>query len=368
MADICITSPRSEAVEVLHTALSERGLEVSLGSHPTCPCHTLVQGGPVTDQAVLVDLARKLGAKRVVVVQQQAATWNVTETLGGRILYVDLPARGETAALMALVDLLAAPFGAMVAADPATAALVAMARRVARFDVSVFINGPTGSGKEVLSRFIHDGSPRSGKPFIAINCAAIPESMLEAILFGYEKGAFTGATSPNKGYIRAACSGTLLLDEISELPLGLQAKLLRVLQEKVVTPLGSQTETSVDIRIIATSNRHMASEVTKGNFREDLYYRLNVFPLQTQPLAARPRDIPVLARAMLRRHGAGQPVKLLSEAASAVLMAHDWPGNVRELENVMQRALVLSEGMEIGVEHIMLLTGSEPSLPLYAAA
>jgi two-component system response regulator FlrC len=366
MADICITAPRFDAAEALHAALSERGLEVCLGFRPTC--HTLVQGGPVTDQAALVELARKLGAKRVVVVGQKAAAWGVSETLGGRILHVDLPAKDETAALLALADLLAAPFGAMVAADPATASLVAMARRVARFDVSVFINGPTGSGKEVLSRFIHDASPRAGQPFVAINCAAIPESMLEAILFGYEKGAFTGATAPNKGYIRAACGGTLLLDEISELPLGLQAKLLRVLQEKVVTPLGSQTETPVDIRIIATSNRHMASEVARGTFREDLYYRLNVFPLQTLPLAARRRDIPVLARAMLRRHGAGHPVKLLSEAASAVLMAHDWPGNVRELENVMQRALVLAEGPEIGPEHIMLLTGAEPSLPLRAAA
>lgn len=365
MADICITAPRFEAAEALRMALADRGLDVSLGFRPTC--HTLVQGGPVTDQAALVDLARKLGAKRVVVVRQEAEAWAVTETLGGRILHVDLPAGDDGAALLALADLLASPFSAMVASDPSTAALVSMARRVARFDVSVFINGPTGSGKEVLSRFIHDASPRAEKPFIAINCAAIPENMLEALLFGYEKGAFTGATAPNKGYIRAACGGTLLLDEISELPLGLQAKLLRVLQEKVVTPLGSQTETPVDIRVIATSNRHMASEVAKGTFREDLFYRLNVFPLQTQPLAARPKDIPVLARAMLRRHSAKVPAPLLSEAACAVLLAHDWPGNVRELENVMQRALVLAEGVTIGAEHIMLLTGAEPGLPARAA-
>ena len=362
MADICITAPRFDAAEALCGFLSERGLDVSLGFRPTC--HTLVQGGPVTDQTALVDLARKLGAKRVVVVNADAEAWGITEALGGRVLHVDLPccaaAPAQDSALMALVDLLAAPFSAMVLADPSTAPLQEMARRVARFDVSVFINGPTGSGKEVLSRFIHDASPRADKPFIAINCAAIPENMLEAILFGYEKGAFTGATAPNKGYIRAACGGTLLLDEISELPLGLQAKLLRVLQEKVVTPLGSQTETPVDIRIIATSNRHMASEVAKGTFREDLFYRLNVFPLQTLPLAARPKDIPVLARAMLRRHSAKVPAPLLSEAACAVLLAHDWPGNVRELENVMQRALVLAEGAEIGPEHIMLLSDAAP--------
>lgn len=365
MADICITAPSFTAAEALFEALAQRGLDIVRDADHGC--HTLVQGGSLTDQAALVEQARKLGAKRVVVVATGATAWSVTEALGGRVLNVELPAKGERAALLALADLLAAPFGAMVVADPSTASLVAMARRVARFDVSVFINGPTGSGKEVLSRFIHDASPRADKPFIAINCAAIPESMLEAILFGYEKGAFTGATAPNKGYIRAACGGTLMLDEISELPLGLQAKLLRVLQEKVVTPLGSQTETPVDIRIIATSNRHMTSEVAKGTFREDLYYRLNVFPLQTLPLAARPKDIPVLARAMLRRHGAGHPVKLLSEAAAAVLMAHDWPGNVRELENVMQRALVLAEEAEIEPEHIMLLTEAVPESSAQAA-
>ena len=363
MADICITAPRFDVAKALWSSLSERGLDVSLGFRPTC--HTLVQGGPVTDQTALVDLARKLGAKRVVVITPNADAWGVSETLGGRILHVDLPRLAaeptRDAALMALVDLLAAPFSALVGADPSTGSLVEMARRVARFDVSVFINGPTGSGKEVLSRFIHDASPRAGKPFIAINCAAIPENMLEAILFGYEKGAFTGATAPNKGYIRAACGGTLLLDEISELPLGLQAKLLRVLQEKVVTPLGSQTETPVDVRIIATSNRHMASEVAKGTFREDLFYRLNVFPLQTLPLSARPKDIPVLARAMLRRHCATMPTPLLSDAACRLLQAHSWPGNVRELENVMQRALVLAEGDVIEAEHIMLLTGAMPT-------
>ncbi len=369
MSDVCITAPHFDAAKLVWSSLSDRGLDVSLGYRPTC--HTLVQGGPVTDQKALVDMARKLGAKRVVVVNADAKAWAVTETLGGRILQVDLPPcesdPEQDGALMALVDLLAAPFSAMLAADPSTASLVEMARRVARFDVSVFINGPTGSGKEVLSRFIHDSSPRAGKPFIAINCAAIPENMLEAILFGHEKGAFTGASAPNKGYIRAACGGTLLLDEISELPLGLQAKLLRVLQEKVVTPLGSQTETPVDIRIIATSNRHMASEVAKGQFREDLFYRLNVFPLQTLPLAARPKDIPVLARAMLRRHCAEVPTPLLSDAACKVLLAHDWPGNVRELENVMQRALVLVEGPVIGPEHIMLLTDALPVPAAHAA-
>ena len=180
--------------------------------------------------------------------------------------------------------------------------------------------------------------------------------MLEALLFGHEKGAFTGANTANKGYLRAADGGTLLLDEISEMPMALQAKLLRVIQEKVVTPLGSQTEAAVDVRILATSNRDMEAEIARGTFREDLYYRLNVFPLETLALSARPQDVPVLAQAMLRRHTPeGLPTPLLSPEACDILAGHSWPGNVRELENVMQRALVLADGMVIAPEHIMLV-------------
>jgi two-component system response regulator FlrC len=358
MADICITAPEFPQLNGLVALLKARRLRVRLGFHPTC--HTLLQPGPLKDQRALVDLARKLGAKRIVVLDPAAETWQTREDLGGRMIHVGLPQTGlpylRDATLMMLADLLAEPFGAMVAADPATGNLLDMARRVARFDVSVFINGPTGSGKEVLSRLIHSASPRADKPFIALNCAAIPENMLEAILFGHEKGAFTGATTPNKGFIRAADGGTLLLDEISEMPLALQAKLLRVLQEKVVTPIGSQTETPVDIRILATSNRDMEHEIAKGAFREDLYYRLNVFPLETLPLAARAQDIPVLAQAMLRRYTPdGVQTPFLSPKALNMLAAHPWPGNVRELENVMQRALVLADGAEIAPEHIMLV-------------
>ena len=206
----------------------------------------------------------------------------------------------------------------------------------------MFINGPTGTGKEVLSRFIHKNSRRSEKPFVGINCAAIPENMLEAILFGHEKGAFTGASTSNKGIFRAADTGTLLLDEISEMPLSLQAKLLRVLQEKIVTPLGSQQEIPVDVRVIATTNRSMMEEIKQNKFREDLYYRLNVFPLLTKSLAERKDDIIPIATNLLTRH-----IKELSEIpyiehnAIKALLDYNWPGNVRELENVIQRALVL---------------------------
>ena len=357
MADICITTPGFAQAKALVTLLKARRINVHSGYQPTC--HTLIQGAPVTDQRALVELARKLGAKRIVIVNGAASQFDVQPEMGGRLLRVSLPqsdlAPLRDAALMMLADLLAAPFGAMVAADPATGALLDMARRVARFDVSVFINGPTGSGKEVLSRLIHAASPRAEAPFIAINCAAIPENMLEALLFGHEKGAFTGANTANKGYLRAADGGTLLLDEISEMPLALQAKLLRVIQERVVTPLGSQTETPVNVRIVATSNRDMEAEIKRGTFREDLYYRLCVFPLETLPLAARADDITVLAQAMLARHTPeGEQAPLLSAAACDLLAAHGWPGNVRELENVMQRALVLADGGEIAPQHIML--------------
>ncbi|WP_412563330.1 sigma 54-interacting transcriptional regulator [Thalassobius sp. MITS945101] len=311
-------------------------------------------------QSGLVAAARTLGITQLVIVQP-GASFEVTSELGGRMQRVVLPLRGSarpplyTPSLLALTDLIAAPHGGMVAAADSTGALMDLAARVAQTDVTVFINGPTGSGKEVLSQLIHDRSPRAGKPFVAVNCAAIPENMLEAMLFGHEKGAFTGASTANRGIFRAADGGTLLLDEISEMPLGLQAKLLRVLQEKKVTPLGSQKEESVDVRVIATSNRDMLAEVEAGNFREDLYYRLNVFPLATQELAARPDDIPALATAMIRRHTPeGATLPLLSEEAVATLVEYKWPGNVRELENVVQRALVLRTGDVVSAADIML--------------
>ena len=376
MTDICII-PAFPQADALVDLLSRRRIEIGFEDADTC--HTLVVGAPSTQDAVqhkaLVEKARKMGAKQIVIIDGAATELTRTEEMGGRLVRIGLPTSDkdvlENAALMMVADQLATPFGAMVAADPSTGNLIDMARRVAKFDISVFINGPTGSGKEVLSRLIHENSNRADKPFVAINCAAIPENMLEAILFGHEKGAFTGANAANKGIIRAADGGTLLLDEISEMPLALQAKLLRVLQEKVVTPLGSQIETPVDIRVLATSNRDMEAEIAKGTFREDLYYRLNVFPLETMELAARPQDIPVLAQAMLRNHTVvGQETPLLAPEAIKLLTAHQWPGNVRELENVMQRALVLTTGTEIQPEHIMLVARANaiPAAPVMATA
>ena len=222
---------------------------------------------------------------------------------------------------------------------------------------TVLVTGETGTGKELIAQAIHQNSDRSRGPFVPVHCAALPSNLLESELFGHEKGAFTGASTSNKGIFRAADTGTLLLDEISEMPLSLQAKLLRVLQEKIVTPLGSQQEIPVDVRVIATTNRSMMEEIKQNKFREDLYYRLNVFPLLTKSLAERKDDIVPIATNLLTRH-----IKELSEIpyielnAIKALLNYNWPGNVRELENVIQRALVLCSNKTISELDIIVDT------------
>ncbi len=241
--------------------------------------------------------------------------------------------------------------GDLVAADPRTRELADLAARVARSEATVMISGESGTGKEVFARFVHQNSLRAEGPFVAINCAAIPENMLEAMLFGYEKGAFTGAYEARAGKFEQAKGGTLLLDEISEMDLALQAKLLRVLQEREVERLGGRKLISLDVRVLATSNRNLREEVDQGRFREDLFYRLNVFPLHIPPLYERPGDILPLTRRCIERHNQGQAAAL-SREAEGVLLAHSWPGNVRELDNVVQRALILSRGGPIKASDI----------------
>jgi two-component system response regulator FlrC len=242
-----------------------------------------------------------------------------------------------------------------VAEDPHTRNLLALAARVAESDATVMLSGESGTGKEVFARYIHQHSPRATKPFIAINCAAIPENLLEATLFGYEKGAFTGAQAAQPGKFEQAQGGTILLDEISEMPLGLQAKLLRVLQEREVERVGGKKPVALDIRVLATSNRDMLKEVAAGRFREDLYYRLNVFPIAIPALRERPGDIPPLARHFLARHAARlQRQVRFSPEAEALLARYGWPGNVRELENTMHRVLILTQGGMVSAETIRL--------------
>jgi two-component system response regulator FlrC len=258
----------------------------------------------------------------------------------------------EPKTLLALVDrhalgcVTATEQDGPVALEPASVQLLELATRVAQSDSTVLITGESGTGKEVLARFIHQQSPRAAKPFIAINCAAIPDNMLEATLFGHEKGSFTGAIASAPGKFELAEGGTILLDEISEMPQGLQAKLLRVLQEREVERVGGRKPISLDIRVLATSNRDLAGEVAAGRFREDLYYRLSVFPLAWQPLRERPADILPLAERLLAKHVKKMnhaPIRL-SPQAQASLVSHAWPGNVRELDNALQRALILQQG------------------------
>jgi two-component system response regulator FlrC len=248
-----------------------------------------------------------------------------------------------------------APAAGVVAVDAKTRATLLLAARVARADATVLLTGESGVGKEVFAHYIHDQSLRSAGAFVAINCAAIPDNLLEATLFGYERGAFTGAQTAQAGKFEQANGGTLLLDEISEMPLGLQAKLLRVLQEREVERVGGKKPVALDIRVLATSNRDMAEAVRAGRFREDLFYRLNVFPLEIPPLRERPGDIVPLARKLLSElaTSARQAAKFTA-AAEARLLAYAWPGNVRELQSVVQRALILATDELIDAEELPL--------------
>ncbi|ABC31873.1 sigma 54-dependent transcriptional activator containing CheY-like receiver domain [Hahella chejuensis KCTC 2396] len=243
-----------------------------------------------------------------------------------------------------------------VAVDGASKRIFQLAQRVAMTDSTVLISGESGTGKEVLARYIHRKSARKNAPFVAINCAAIPENMLEAILFGHEKGAFTGAYASMPGKFEQADGGTILLDEISEMDLGLQAKLLRVLQEREVERIGGRKSIRLDVRVLATTNRDLKTYVQEGRFREDLYYRLSVFPIHWRPLRERRADIVPLAEHLLANHA--QKMKLsfvrFDDSARQALYNHDWPGNVRELDNAIQRALILQQNGQITAADVCL--------------
>ena len=241
-----------------------------------------------------------------------------------------------------------------------------MAESVATSRASVLITGESGTGKELLARFIHAKSPRALRRFVALNCAAVPEGLLESELFGFEKGAFTGADQRKPGKFEQAHESTFLLDEVSEMPLILQAKLLRVIQEGEVERLGGTAPVKVNVRLIATTNRSLEKMVKEGGFREDLYYRLNVIPLQVPPLRARPLDLEMLARHFVASscEENGLPPKILGASALQKLQAGRWPGNVRELQNVIERSVLLTSGQEIQAEHILVSESeAEPAAP-----
>ena len=304
----------------------------------------------------LVAFARQAKLTKIIIIanDNKCNVIDIKEELGGALKRINVADFADQYSLELIFNT-CCPNLSFSAGDEKTYELLSLARRVAGTDVTVFINGPTGSGKEVLANYLHENSNRKCEPFVAVNCAAIPENMLEAILFGHEKGAFTGASNANKGIFRAADKGTLLLDEISEMPLSLQAKLLRVLQERKVTPVGGQRDIDVDVRVLATSNRDMAHEVNQSRFREDLYYRLNVFPLQTRNLSSRKDDILPISIKILDKHNQeNKSAPYLTSKARELLLNHNWPGNVRELENTLQRALVLCNENIIDETSIMI--------------
>ena len=304
----------------------------------------------------LVSVARQAKLSKIIIIGDDSKIngIEIKDELGGAVKRITVADYNDQYTLELIFNS-CCPNISFSAGDTKTYELLSLARRVAGTDVTVFINGPTGSGKEVLANYLHENSIRKEEPFVAVNCAAIPENMLEAILFGHEKGAFTGASNANKGIFRAADKGTLLLDEISEMPLSLQAKLLRVLQERKVTPVGGQRDIDVDVRVLATSNRDMAYEVNQSRFREDLYYRLNVFPLQTRNLSSRKDDILPISLKILDKHNhLSKTIPYITSDARDLLLNHNWPGNVRELENTLQRALVLCKDNIIDGSSIMI--------------
>jgi DNA-binding NtrC family response regulator len=272
--------------------------------------------------------------------------------------FIPLPPDAELIA--AVLEAVAEESSDLIVVDPAMKKVIALADQVAASEASILITGESGVGKEVIARRLHQRSRRADKPFISINCAAIPENLLESELFGHEKGAFTGAVARRIGKFEEADGGTILLDEISEMDVRLQAKLLRVLQERVVDRVGGAKPVKIDIRVLATSNRNLKEEVRKGAFREDLLYRLNVVSLEAPPLRARPQDIVPLAEHFCRKYAAlnGMPQRPLSEGARLAIQAARWPGNVRELENAMHRAVLLAVGDRIDLDAVRLSEAS----------
>ena len=249
--------------------------------------------------------------------------------------------------------------------NPAMRRVLMLAEGVAAAPTTVLLCGESGTGKEVLARFIHEASPRASRPFVAVNCAAIPAALMESELFGHEKGAFSGATSEKRGHFEMAAGGTILLDEVSELPFELQAKLLRVLQERQVVRVGGSKTIELDVRVIATTNKDLGEMVRQGTFRQDLFYRVNVFPITIPALRSRIEDLPDLCRALVGRLAVrlGRPVPRISEAAVAALAAHDFPGNVRELQNLLERALVMTDGPVLHADALLFdrLNNDTPS-------
>jgi len=360
---IIIDENNKEFASEIQTVLRGRGVD------STIFCDSLIDSGVRSDKVFvssasantdlksdknLIPFLKKNGFKRAVILEWNANTFSVEGLLNGAISICKVPVSVNDKSslkyfyLNYFIESIVKSIPNLPCVDDKSVKLTALVRKIATTDATVLVNGPTGTGKELVSNLVHHFSNRRENAFVAVNCAAIPDQMLESMLFGHEKGAFTGAVQPNKGLLRAADQGTVLLDEISEMPLTLQAKLLRVIQEKKVMPIGTSQEINVDVRIVATTNRNMLEEVKKGNFREDLYYRLNVFPVNTLHLSERRSDVPSIVANMLYKMDLDydEKTKICSEAL-VQLENYNWPGNVRELHNVIQRAKILCSNGEI---------------------
>ena len=369
MTNFLIDSGDNTFTKSICSALNKRGVEWSILDDEVCSNtiskeRYLIISGVSKNCDVNSDkfesYIRSQKISKVFVLIAASDTFEIKEKRNGAIKFVYVPVDLTDCSsisyfyLNMFVEQFLGKYVNLPCNDPETADLVNLLCRVAGSSASVLVNGPTGTGKEVVAKLLHAKSSRKDEAFIAVNCAAIPENMLESMLFGHEKGSFTGAMQSNTGLFRAAHSGTILLDEISEMPLALQSKLLRVLQEKVVTPVGSTKEIPIDVRVLATTNRNMVEEIRLNNFREDLFYRLNVFPISTSALKSRTFDIPAIAAHLLTRNFSEKAIlKVLSPEALIKLMEHDWPGNVRELDNVIQRAEIFSHSAEIGCANIV---------------
>jgi len=326
-----------------------------------------VQMDQMGGQELLVELKARFPSLPILLMTAHATVEKAVKAIqSGAADYLTKPF--EVDQLIVNVEQTIAPeattFGELPSNDSSMKDIVALAGRVAKSEATVLIQGESGTGKEVLSRFIHKNSSRSKKSFIAINCAAIPENMLEAMLFGYEKGAFTGAYQSSAGKFEQAQGGTILLDEISEMNILLQAKLLRVLQEKEVERLGGKKTIALDVRVLATTNKNLREMVNEGKFREDLLYRINVFPINIPPLRERKSDVLALSKTMIARHYSGdQSTPKLSAGAIKLLENHSWKGNVRELENVIQRALIMATSSIIDANDLIFELGQTVSTP-----
>ncbi len=378
--DVLIVEDDLSFQAVVADALSQQGYQVTCVTDGTAALKALescqarlvvsdVKMQPMDGQQLLETLKARFPSLPVLLMTAHASVEKAVKAIqAGAADYLSKPLAIET--LISRVEETIAPeassFGELPSNDSSMKDIVALAGRVAKSEATVLIQGESGTGKEVLSRFIHKNSSRSKQPFIAINCAAIPENMLEAMLFGYEKGAFTGAHQASPGKFEQAQGGTILLDEISEMNILLQAKLLRVLQEKEVERLGGRKTISLDVRVLATTNKDLRELVDDAKFREDLLYRINVFPLNIPPLRERRADISALAKTMVVRHYAGEKsTPVLSASAVKQLENHPWQGNVRELENVIQRALIMANGGVIADTDLIFEMG-RPAVPVAA--